>query len=55
MGTFLFVWFLDESWDHSVWYYSIAAIVLPTIKNKPLMLIKVYLDVAWWFLTVNYN
>jgi hypothetical protein len=24
-STFLFVWFLDESWDHAVWYYSIQA------------------------------
>ena len=24
-STFLFVWYLDESWDHAVWYYSIEA------------------------------
>jgi hypothetical protein len=34
MGIFLFVWFLDESWDHSVWYYSIAAIVLQQLKKN---------------------
>jgi hypothetical protein len=30
-STFLFVWFLDESWDHAVWYYSIEATT--TIKK----------------------
>jgi hypothetical protein len=28
----LFVWFLDESWDHAVWYYSIEATT--TIKKQ---------------------
>ena len=29
-STFLFFWYLDEPWDHAVWYYSIPA----TIKKK---------------------
>jgi hypothetical protein len=37
-STFIFVWFLNESWDHAVWYYSIEA---TTIKKKPPMLIYV--------------
>ena len=40
-STFLFVWFLDESWDHAVWYYSIEFEAITTIKKKPLMLIYV--------------
>ena len=38
ISTFLFVWFLDESWDHAVWYYSIEA-TTTTKKNQQLMLI----------------
>jgi hypothetical protein len=34
-STFLFFWFLDEPWDHAVWYYSIPA----TIKIKKTLLI----------------
>jgi hypothetical protein len=39
-STFLFVWFLDESWDHTVWYYSIeATTTIKKNKTKKLMLI----------------
>jgi hypothetical protein len=40
-STFLFVWFLDESWDHAVWYYSIEPITIIKKKKtkKKLMLI----------------
>ena len=31
-GIFLFFWFLDESQDHAVWYYSITASI--TIGKK---------------------
>ena len=39
-STFLFVWYLDESWDHAVWYYSIEATTTnKNKKTKKLMLI----------------
>jgi hypothetical protein len=40
-STFLFVWFLDESWDHAVWYYSIEATttIIKKKTKKKLMLI----------------
>ena len=31
-GIFLFFWFLDETQDHAVWYYSITASI--TIGEK---------------------
>ena len=37
--AFLFVWFLNESRDHVVWYYSIEATTTIKKNTKKLMLI----------------
>ena len=56
-STFLFVWFLDESWDHAVWYYSIEATTIKKNQTPMLIYVITILDIALinFIMIVNIN